>query len=453
MYSLLNNTIRTYIWLGILLYAILFVYWENSFSYYNVLNFFTFSSYAFVLWISANWEECLYNSKQLSIIVLFYSLIFVWFYQDMSFCLTGNTYMFSVADSKSYDEISDNLLDLPTDKWIPFLAKMRWNYDDWGSPFFQTYMKCLFPSRYFVNFIYIVLGVCSANMLFSIGKRIMQVRNAYYASLSYAIASFAMYFYGTYLKEVIMVFVVILCYWIYYKYRGSEKKMALMLSVSISLLLFFFRPVVAMFIWLSFFSSVLFKKGKGTNFIFILLVLIVIGVSSIFAIQDASRNYIHDGDLASTANYVNASRFGIITSSISAFVGPFPNLLQISKIVNPTAIFGSGLLFKMLLVLPFYKGLVLCLRNKDAIVMPLFVFCIVEMLALAVVNDGLELRKAYPHVALFFMASFWFISKYDENVDEEILQTKYYKRYNLLFYLSTFLIFGITLAWSSLRVL
>jgi hypothetical protein len=40
-----------------------------------------------------------------------------------------------------------------------------------------------------------------------------------------------------------------------------------------------------------------------------------------------------------------------------------------------------------------------------------------EMVALAVMNDGLELRKALPHLPIFYIATFWFMSKYDAQME------------------------------------
>jgi hypothetical protein len=59
------------------------------------------------------------------------------------------------------------------------------------------------------------------------------------------------------------------------------------------------------------------------------------------------------------------------------------------------------------------------LKTWDVIVLPLFTFTVLEMLALAIMNDGLELRKAMPHISTFYMAAFWFLSKYDEKALQE----------------------------------
>ena len=149
------------------------------------------------------------------------------------------------------------------------------------------------------------------------------------------------------------------------------------------------------------------------------VLLILVGLSFSFVADTADR-YTAGGDLSKNENYVGATKFSIMVSSVGVMIGPFPQLLQLGLTkVSQLPLYGSGLLFKFILFLAFWNGFVVCLKKRDAVALPLFVFTVLEMAALAVVNDGLELRKSLPHLATFYMAVFWFLSKYDEQTVKE----------------------------------
>jgi hypothetical protein len=78
------------------------------------------------------------------------------------------------------------------------------------------------------------------------------------------------------------------------------------------------------------------------------------------------------------------------------------------------------------------------------------------MIALAIMNDGLELRKAMPHICTFYIAAFWFISKYDERVIEEGQMPGLYplKRVKpeMIFFGLALLVFFSTFVWNTMRI-
>lgn len=93
-----------------------------------------------------------------------------------------------------------------------------------------------------------------------------------------------------------------------------------------------------------------------------------------------------------------------------------------------------------------------CIRARHAIAYPLFVFAILEMSGLALVADGLELRKALPHIPIYILAAFWWMSEYDEDVDELIYQTRYYVWSRRIFNLCVIFILFTTIVWNTARL-
>jgi hypothetical protein len=65
------------------------------------------------------------------------------------------------------------------------------------------------------------------------------------------------------------------------------------------------------------------------------------------------------------------------------------------------------------------------------------------------------LRKAMPHISTFYMATFWFISKYDERVEKEQCVPTLYplpkaKPERVLFGTALFVIFA-SFVWNTMR--
>jgi hypothetical protein len=65
------------------------------------------------------------------------------------------------------------------------------------------------------------------------------------------------------------------------------------------------------------------------------------------------------------------------------------------------------------------------------------------MFALALVMEGLELRKAMPHIPFVFIIAFWFLDQYD---NKQIV-FKRPKRFKQLFKVSLFLLALLIFYW------
>lgn len=423
-------------------------------SWYNVLNFFTFVSFAFILWISSNKSDEYYTRNRLGITVFVYSFIFVGLYLVMSDYYTGNTFLFSVADARTYERYSLAIVnsDMTIQEAISFLVKHRFDYDDWGAFIFMLYPYSIIKSKLALNFAYITLGTISSIFLFDIGNRFMLRSYAYLASLSYSIASYSLFFYGSHLKETAMLFFVTISFFCFFKYMDSRKSSNMLFGIIFSSILFFFRPVIAVLIWMSIMASYVLGKKNGSKTLIVGFIVIMIIPISYFVVNDILMQYTAQGDLLNSPNYVeDNSSFSIAVSAVGAFLGPIPILLQIKNAFSPSPIYGSGLLLKCLLLVPFYNGLVYCYKKRNPFLLSLYSFTIAEMVCLAIVKDGLELRKALAHVPFFILSAFWFLSEYDKDVDEEIYISPYYISTRRWFYLSAIVFFVVVIAWNTLR--
>ena len=181
-------------------------------------------------------------------------------------------------------------------------------------------------------------------------------------------------------------------------------------------------------------------------FLFAIVFVLTIGLASY-----SSTRYANSGDVTDSYQYVTTTLFQKAVSSLGALIGPFPTLFQISTVkFTSKPLFGAGLLFKFLLFFPFWKGFLYCLRTKAIAVYPLFIFTVLEMLGLCIVFDGLEFRKAMPHISLFILAAFWYMDRFDRDINEEIRATSYYYWTYMGLRASIIAVFLLTLTWNVL---
>ncbi len=458
MTSLLKSTIHIYLWAGIILFSVLPFYCNDIISYYNFINILFFVSYCIVLWCSIGKNEEYYSYGRLGITVFCYSIIFVFTILDASVYYSGDTYFWDYTDPYAYSQVDDVIVESET----PFFDQPAliqklwtwWDFQDWGASMTQSLFLNLIHSKYFLFISQTMVGAVGAMMMLSLGKRIMQIEYAYMAALTYSISSFSIFYYASFRKEIFMVFIVITCFWAFYRYLSSKNIAFLVLAFFMTILMVFFRGAVTGLMLMgimSYFGGKKLNKNNAGPVAFVIVAVLVISMPIILAKLSSFAD-----DLSRNENYVDTTTFGIVTSTVGVLIGPFPQLLQLG-VTNMSQLpwYGPGLLLKFILFLAFWNGFVLVLKKWEVTILPLFVFTVLEMLALAVMNDGLELRKAMPHISTFYLAAFWFISEYDERAEKEQSTPALYpvlkaKPEIVLFGLTLFVIFS-TFVWDTMR--
>ena len=415
-------------------------------------------SYVIILWCNIGKDEEYYSYGRLGITVFSYSIIFVFMLLDASVYYSGDTYFWDYTDPYAYSQVDNAIVESET----PFLDQPvliqklwpNWGFQDWGASMTQSLFLNLIHSRYFLFTVQTAVGAVGAMLMYSFGKEIMQPAYAYMAALTYSISSFSIFYYASFRKEIFMVLIVIVCFWAFYKYLSSKNIGFLALSFFMAILMAFFRGAVTglMLIGImSYFGGRKLNKNNAKPVLFLILAVLAISAPVIIAKLNSFAD-----DLSRNENYVDTTPFGIVTSTVGVLIGPFPQLVQLG-VTNMSQLpwYGPGLLLKFMLFLAFWNGFVHVLKKWEVTIFPLFVFTILEMIALAIMNDGLELRKAMPHISTFYIAAFWFISEYDKRTETEdstppLLPLPKAKPEMVLFGLSLFVFFA-TFVWDTMR--
>lgn len=409
----ISSIYKLYLVIGLLLFGILTVSIQGTENYLLLINIFLVTSYGYLLYFSSQRNEEYFTMLKLGLTVFIYSTICVLLYYDLSFYYNNDIMVFCYSDASLYKSTVEKMYS-DDDFLESFQRISRWGHDDWGAPVSMLAIYSIIPSKIFLNFVFIILGTVSSLSLFSIGKRIMHIKYAYIAALTFGISSYWIWFHSSFLKETIMVFIVIESFYFFYKFLDNKNYIHLILAILISLFLIFFRPAIIGFIWVAYSAYFMTNSGNKVLWLFYTIIIISVALFTASYMKDIFDNYTHGGDVTTIKSYIGVTRFSFMTNAVAALIGPFPNLVSIPVEIAYKHLYGPSLLLKYMLFVPFWYGLYYATRYKHLIILPLFVFCILEIISLVFINNGLVLRKAMPHVPIYIMCAIWMASLCDD---------------------------------------
>ena len=444
---MLKSINNIYILISILFYIILSPKISGEYLLINFLSIFSFFTYYIVLNINFNQNGKFYKRKILMIEVLLYSLVFIVLNNITSYFYESDFFIFNKADALFYHEHTIRMLDMPIGKAIDYYLSYM-GTDDLGMILVLFPLYHISESNLILNAFYLLIGILTALSIFNISKNFMSHKYAFLASLSYSLASFTIYFQSIGLKESFMIALLVFSFDFYYRFVKSKNIIHLIISLSFIASLLLFRPAVSAMILVSIGISSLLSK-KGTLFIKVISLFIVLGViANAHLIASIVEGYMHGGfewliySRELEGMIIGSITFTYVVNTLSQIIGPLPTIISSNKIM--LTFYASGLVYRILLAFPFWIGAIYIFKTKAYKVYPLIVFVLFEIIALTLLIEGLELRKALPHMPIVFIIAFWFLDKYDN----KIMVFKRSKRFKLFFKFSMFLLAIIILFWN-----
>jgi hypothetical protein len=394
--------------------------WTNQFSFDLMAlgTMVAFVSQMSLLLFFAQNEGGRFAEKTLFVTVFIYSILLGVVFMSLSEYFDGDTFMLTKKDAMLYYKGSMRANDVGFIENAAYIMKVR-DFDDWGAFLYDSFLMSIIPSKFFLNFSYMLTGAISSVLLFRISRHYMPEAYAFVGAMAYGTSSFLIMFHCTFLKESIFVFLVICT--LYHLCRGihQENSHAYPFAVLFLFLLFFFRPAVAAFIIISFAVYIAVKQhGSALSFFFYLAVVVGLVISIKYMMDMADRystSYDEKTELSGNAKAYSGG-FNVFVNLFGGFFGPFPTLFTKHE-TGPSTIqyYGAGLTYRLFMIFPFLGGLYLIIKNKVLELLPITMFILVEMLATGMIAASLELRKVMPHIPLTYIVSFYGLSKWQES--------------------------------------
>jgi hypothetical protein len=432
-----------YLIISIFLYIILFNNSSDEFNFIVPLAIFTTIIYSITLHLSYQIQK---SRTILAIEVFIYSAIFIFLYNSISYTYRGNFFLFSESDAVFYETQVLKLIDMPFSEAIAYYLTYM-SLDDLGMILILLPLYYINDSNLLLNLFYLFVNILIALNIFSLSQNFMSKKYAFLVSISYTLSSFSLFFHSSGLKESFMVLLIILSYNFYYKFLKNKNFLYLLLSLMFISSLLFFRPAISAMIIISLgLGSILQKKASFT--IKIISSLIIIFLIAIADILIAIVNHYMVGGFdtliysrESEGMIIGSLSFTYAVNILAQLIGPLPTLISENKVM--LTFFAPGLIYRILLSFPFWLGVLYIYKTKNDKLYPLVFFVIMEMSALALLLEGLEFRKALPHIGIVFIIAFWFMDKYDNRLI--IVKRKVFR---IFFFFSIFILGVLIFLWN-----
>lgn len=390
---------------------------QRSFDLMAVGTFWAFISQMGLLLFFAKEEERDYSEKTLFVTVLTYSILLGSVFMSLSEYYEGDTFMMTKKDAMLYFKESMRAYQVGFWENMKYIIK-TYDFDDWGAFTYDSFLMSIIPSKFFLNFSYMVAGAISSVLLFRIGSHYMPVSHAFVGAMAYGTSSFLVMLNCTFLKEPMFVFFIICAMYNLSRGMHQESNYAYLLALFFLCIIFFFRPAVAVFLIMSFGIYVAVKQhGSALSFFFYLAAAAMLLVS-IKYMMDLTDRYSgsYDEKMAESGNdKAYSGGFNIFVNIFGGFFGPFPTLFTKHEAPSTIQYYGAGLTYRLFMIFPFLGGLFLVLKNKVKELLPITIFILVEMLVTGIVAASLELRKVMPHIPLTYIVSFYGLSQWQKS--------------------------------------
>lgn len=390
---------------------------QRSFDVMAVGTILAFASQMGLLLYFAREDGHNYSELTLFVTVFTYSILLGIVFMSLSKYVDGDTFMLTKNDAMAYFKGSMRAHQVGFYENMKYITK-TYDFDDWGAYTYDSLLMSIIPSKFFLNFSYMVLGAIASVLLFRIGSHYMPVSYAFVGAMAYGTSSFLVMLNCTFLKEALFTFFVVCTMYNLCRGMHQESNYAYPLVFLNLCILFFFRPAVAVFVIMSFGIYIAVKQhGSALSFFFYLAAAAMLVVSIKYMMDMADRySGSYDEKMAESGNdKAYSGGFSIFVNIFGGFFGPFPTLFTKHEAPSTVQFYGAGLTYRLFMIFPFLGGLYLVFKNKVLELLPITVFILVEMLVCGIVAASLELRKVMPHIPLTYIISFYGLSQWKKS--------------------------------------
>lgn len=411
---MLHKLNLNYLVVGSLLFLILIVWVDPPFLPIYLLNIFTFASFFFVLNYSLKLKS--YSYTNLALIVLIYSVFFVALYNAVSFYYKGNFYVFSEIDALNYHYFSTRMAAMPLGDSINYYLN-HYAISDLGMVLILSSLYRLVESNLFFNIFNIITGVVTSLGIYRISRHLMMKKYAFICALSFSLSSYFIWFHASGIKESFMVLLVVFFFDQFYMFTQKNKRKNIIFAGLIALTLILFRPALMFFCIGSVVIGLLFSRKLTFKTLIGLIGAVILFVITFSFFEMAIQRFLMGGSYEqiiaakrATGMVIGSLPFTYSVNILAQLIGPLPSLLP--SFSPRLTLYSAGLIYRVLLSFAFWVAVYYIFKMRENKMYPLIFFALMEMASLVLILEGLELRKALPHLPIVYISAFWFFGNY-----------------------------------------
>lgn len=403
---------------SVLIYLISMPKLDTQYMSLVFLHIFYFLAFYFVLSSQLFKHDNYYSSNRLLWLIFSFSLFFIVSNNIISYIYNKDYFVFSFADAGTYHFEALEMNKLPIGQGIN-LFMSNWSFEDIGAVLVISTLYRLVESNLIVNAFYLILSLFTGLGLYKIGRYLIPSKYAFFASLTFSISSFFIWFNSSGLKESVMIFLVTYSFLHYYNFKNKKSIKQISLLIFYLLLLMLFRPAVTFLILSSILVSyILGRKQSYTELVFTASIVGVLFFGIAYIDYSIAR-YTGGGlthlliEKESSGALKGSLVFVYLVNVIAGLIGPFPTISPNSNVIS--SFYAPGLIYKILISVPFIFGIFHIFKRNIVAYYPIVFFVLFEIVSLIFILQTLELRKSMPHLPFIYIIGFGFLSKFDKS--------------------------------------
>ena len=363
---------------------------------------FTFQVIAVLMVIfSNNW---LISRKASSALIFGYSLLMLFCFKTNFYLLHGTLFEPSAIDSLQYWKITKEYSHYSIIDAIKMFISHE-DIEDLGAFFYYSIAYRLYPSIVSYNILLIFLHLLTVSISFKV-LRFFGVKRSFHSIILFGLNGASIYLISTGMKEIAFGFHTSLVF--YFLMLTVEKKTIYIVPLVLCLLaIYFFRPMVMMFIIFSILMGFWSYLSGRTRVLSLICIIIVVLNLSLPNWMFGQLLYLSPEVVAQKQNLrPNLFNYSL---SILSILGPYPSF-QLFKGSEQQLWYGIGLMVKLAFVYPFFNGYINAWKSKQVVLVSMATFVLLNGLGLAMILESFEYRLQYPHISSYFIVAIYGLS-------------------------------------------
>ncbi len=287
-----------------------------------------------------------------------------------------------------------------------FLNITRFSYDDSGFLLYVSIIYKLFEEPLMVRLFNVLLNAGTVYLLYRIARQFLPQKFSILSALIFGISSFSIYYQSAGLKETLMLFIITLNFFSWYKMRTGGNKFFIIIFISTLISVLFFRTVLIAFLVCSYGASVYFKIKSNVLRVVFAVLLLILFIGSIFYLELINvERYLNATNMETTDRETqSASTFNRMAALLAGFFGPFPSFIPLGD-NRDTVMHAPSLILKVFLSPYFLYAIYVAIKNKYREIYPMLLFSLCHIISLSYLVHTFKLRNQFPHLPYFILCA------------------------------------------------
>jgi hypothetical protein len=351
-----------------------------------------------------------YNKSASVLIIFIYQIIctvVLFFYNDL---YVGDPFSYSTIDSITYQNIFERTKYGTISELIDYLKNGPRLFlpSDWGYPVYRYFIGKLVADNKLNFFLVCVCNAClhtvSSIYVYKLSCYLIDKTKSKIVLLFWGLNTISIYSNSNGLKETIFTLFVVLAVYHLYVFNAHKTIHHFLLMSLFVCATWFFRFYISLFIILTFFGYVVFKKIFNRYYLLLIILAFILGLFAlnILTIFIPELSYVSGVfNMRLNKGFGNNGLFSQLLNFFFAFISPFPAY----SVQNTThqILFSAYSIMKVYFSFFAIYGIYHAINIQDVRIYPLIMIVILNIILCITSGFSIDYRFAYPTSFLYMI--------------------------------------------------